>query len=760
MHCDGFSLALLEMKENKRQKRRAAVMAAVMGVVAMATGQEAGVERSDEWQTLPPVRVIGSPEMVRTVAGSAAVLDRAVLEEQNYTNPNRALLRVPGVYVREEDGFGNFPNISLRGVSSMRTSKVTIMEDGILTAPAPYSAPAAYYFPRVGRMDSVEVLKGASQVRFGPQTTGGVINFVSTPVPLDAAGMAKVTYGSHNTWLGHFYYGDTVDTSSGRLGWLVELFGESSDGFRHIERAPGFDNPGNTGFQAIEPMLKLSWEPSAGRPQRWELKLGYTDFEADESYLGLSERDVRANPHRRYASSRFDKITSEQFRSVLSHSAEVTGNVTVDTSVYYNRFTRNWFKLHNISREDGTTVNLSRALMDSGDLAILRSRAPGELRYRHNNRTYTAYGVQSQVNVEFETGAFEHSLDIGARLHYDNAGRDQFEEFFRQDESGRITGRRVGPAHAAGWRKDETTALALYAEDRITVGSLGLKPGIRYEYIDYSVENFLTGASGSRSLHVVAPGMGVTYDFDERTTAFAGVYRGISTPSPTGYINNNLREETSISYEAGLRHLDQESAFGAELVGFFTDFSNLLVIENIGATGSGRSENVGDVDAYGLEMAVSWDPLAARGAEITVPMRLAATYTHATLRSDSDSTDAESIFAGGRKGAQVPHVPEWALSAGIGLHGEKWAVDLSATYVDATFTSASNVDRPTTDARFGKTDAAWIFDLAGRVEILDGLNLIGGVNNLFDNDVLSSRLPHGPRSAAPRTIYAGVQYRF
>ncbi len=738
-------------------------MAAAMSVVGMgglAIGQEAEGERTDVWQTLPPVRVIGTPDMVRSVAGSAAVLDRAVLEEQNYTNPNRALMRVPGVYVREEDGHGNFPNISLRGVSSMRTSKVTIMEDGILTAPAPYSAPAAYYFPRVGRMDSVEVLKGASQVRFGPQTTGGVINFVSTPVPLDASGMAKVTYGSNNTWLGHFHYGDTVETSSGRFGWLVELFGETTDGFRSIERASGFSDPGGTGFDLIEPMLKLSWEPSAGRPQRLELKVGYTDLDANESYLGLSERDVRVNPHRRYASTRFDNITTEQFRSYLSHSAEVSDNVTVDTSVYYNRFTRNWFKLHNISREDGTTVNLSRALMDSDDLAILRGRAPGELRYRHNNRIHEAYGVQSQVNVAFETGAVEHSLDIGARLHYDIAKRDQFEEFFRQDSSGRIAGRRVGPAHAAGWREEEATALALYAEDAMTIGALGLKPGVRYEYIDYSFEDFLAGTSGSRSLHVVAPGMGATYDLSDSTTVFGGVYRGISTPSPGGYIRNDLKEESSISYEAGLRHLDQEAAFGVELVGFFTDFRNLLVIENIGATGSGRSENVGDVDAYGLEMALSWDPLAARGAEITVPMRLSATYTHATLRSDSDSTDAESIFAGGRKGARVPHVPEWALSAGIGLQGEKWALDLSATYMDSTFTSASNVERPTTDARFGKTDSAWVVDLAGRIEVLEGLNLIGGVNNLFDKDYVSSRLPHGPRSAAPRTIYAGVQYRF
>ena len=293
----------------KSLKIRKSVRTLFAGACSFGVVSAVAQDNSDAADELDPVLVsgaiVGSKEGVNLITGSATYLDIDDLRVHSISDINSALRRVPGGYVRPEDGYGNFPNISLRGIDMGRSSKVTIMEDGILAAPAPYSAPSAYYSPTLERMSGLEVIKGSSQVKYGPHTTGGAINYLSTAIPEEVTTYSKIYYGSFDEMVAHIYHGGKQDTDIGRIGYLVEGYYRTTDGFKELQGATG-----ETGFTRSEPMLKLSWEPNTANYQSIELKLGSTDFDASETYLGITEADFKDNPNTRYAATRNDRINT------------------------------------------------------------------------------------------------------------------------------------------------------------------------------------------------------------------------------------------------------------------------------------------------------------------------------------------------------------------------------------------------------------------------------------------------------------------
>ena len=722
----------------------------------------------EETSLLPQLSVIGGASNIFTISGSAHYLDAESIKEHSYDDINRVLRQVPGVYIREEDGYGLFPNISLRGVDTSRSAKVTLMEDGILAAPAPYASPSAYYSPTAGRMNGIEVLKGSSQIKYGPQTTGGAINYLSTPIPDHQRISIRSQYGEDNEYRTHATFGNTVKSDSGNFGFLFEAYARGADGFKTIDSSATSNESDNTGFQNFEPMMKLSWEPSTDIYQAFEFKYGYTNAEADETYLGLTTQDFNEDPYRRYAASRFDVIDRKQHRTYLTHFIAPTDDFDLATTLYYNKFSRNWYKLHDIRAADGglaSNDSLAAALAgsQSGDsLACLQGNLACGLRVRANNRDYYSAGIQSEANLRVDAGQLQHDLTLGVRYHKDEEDRFQHQDIYNQDATGAIASISRGDPGSQADREDEVTALALYLEDRIEFGNWWLTPGIRYETLDLKRKDHMADTSNSESLDMLGGGIGLGYDISNQLQVFAGIHFGFSPPSPGGAINNGLEEETSTAYELGLRYASNDHIFSAEAIGFLTQFDDLIVVDNIGGTGSGNDENFGKVDSYGLELTAQYDLGLANKWDFSNPYFIAFTYTNAEQKNDSSSTDAESIFSYGRSGNKVPYIPEYQLNIGSSFQFSRWRASIIASFVDETFTSANNVSSEINgvgdpDARFGKTDSYEIVDLSVRYDVKNNAQIFAGVHNVFEEEYIVSRQPYGPRPGAPRTWFLGFE---
>ena len=79
---------------------------------------------------LKAVTIIGEPDDLARTAGSAQVLDADTLRASRVFTTSEALRKLPGVSVRDEEGFGLRPNIGIRGLNPTRSTKVLLLEDG------------------------------------------------------------------------------------------------------------------------------------------------------------------------------------------------------------------------------------------------------------------------------------------------------------------------------------------------------------------------------------------------------------------------------------------------------------------------------------------------------------------------------------------------------------------------------------------------------------------------------------------------------
>ena len=775
----------------KKQSKLRPLRGVLPILVAFQAGAAAGEgQKGVALEILDEFEVIGSEELVYTMPGSATYLGQDKIEDLQLDDINRILRPVAGVYAREEDGYGLFPNLSLRGVDTTRNAKITVMEDGVPTAPATYSAPSAYYSPTAGRMAGIEVLKGSSQIKWGPHTTGGAINYISTQIPRDGSSvMLRASYGSDSEVRATARAGQTIEKEGGSIGYLMEVFHRQAGGFKSIEGAGEFAGSENTGFERTDYMIKTSWEPNSERYQYLEFKVGYSDLQADETYLGLTSEDFEEQPYRRYAASRNDRIDTHHTRFNLRHLIELGDRGKLTTIGYYHKFHRNWNKLHDIrdidtdgndipqgDEPDGSQVGeaLSRALAGGKNgmaLEVLQGSRAGKLRVRANNRDYTMAGVQTNLNYILGSGDITHHIDAGFRYHKDHIRRFQWHNLFIQDSGGNWIDSIRSANGSDGNRRQETQAISAYVSAEIDGQSWTVTPGIRFESLDFEYSDYTTDGTnvpfrgGSSDLNLVTPGIAGTYQPREEIILFAGYHRGISTPSPRNHTRSGIREETSDAFEVGAR-FDDHLGFYGEAIFFHTAFDDLIVVDNIGGAGTGDSENVGSVNSTGVELLLGYDPSVRNDWHFKNPYLLSVTYTDATLVGDANSEDEESIFAGGRDGNSVAYIPEWQINVSAGVEFQKWRAYFNASFVGSTFSSATNSEveiNPNTgrgDARFGKVDSRFVVDLSAYYQIVENLEIFGTITNLFAERYIASRHPHGPRPGAPRLANVGVQYRF
>ena len=298
-------------------------------------------------EEMNPVSVFGSQDETQQ-AGSAHFIGDDEMKAKGYTDAERILNRIPGVHSQTEDGYGLRTNLGMRGTTALRTTKINILEDGVPQGPAIYSNGSMYFFPDVGRMEGVEVLKGAAAIGNGPRTTAGTINFLSRSVPTTGnEGHYSITGGDDGFSRNHTYYGGNI----GDFGYVFEYHDHRADGFKNIK---GTSNPTDSGFDKQTDLVKLRYAPS-NSPLRhtFELLSSNTTETSNETYVGLSDDDFAADPYQRYGISARDQMDNDYHRYIFTHTMQPAANMTITSKLYKTRYSRIWGKVSKIYADAG-----------------------------------------------------------------------------------------------------------------------------------------------------------------------------------------------------------------------------------------------------------------------------------------------------------------------------------------------------------------------------------------------------------------------
>jgi len=699
--------------------------------------------------------IFGSKYVAKNRTGSAYYLSPKELKKFGYTDINRALRSVPGVTFYEEDGFGLRPNISLRGTSPERSSKISLMEDGVLIAPAPYSAPAAYYFPSVVRMQAVEILKGSSQVQFGPFTTGGAINMISTDIPKHFSGEVRASYGAFDTR----QFLARIGHSKQSFGYMVEYLNYGSNGFKNLP------DDSNTGFDINEVTVKfrVNTNPDAKLKQALEAKFHYYDELSNETYLGLTQADFDASPYNRYAASQDDRMVAEQIQLMLTHTLDFSKNFRVTTNGYYHNFSRNWFRLDDVVF-NGDKQRIANIVANPNQfqdhLNIIRGdvdSAADALLLKANNREYASKGIQTKLDYHWYGNQTFHDLEVGLRYHYDEEDRFQWEDGY-SIVNGELARTSEGPRGAQGNRISSATAFAAYTMYKLKYKNLTITPGLRYENIILQRDNYgsndpdRTGsdlASRENKVDIIIPGIGFNYAFTDHISAFGGVHKGFSPPGN----EEGEQPEESINYELGSRF-----TFGnlrGELVGFYNDYSNLLGsdLAASGGTGSLDQFNAGEVSVNGIELLFNYEVLP-NNSKFKLPISFGYTFTNTEFLNSFDSDD--SIWGEVTEGDELPYIPKHQFNILIALEHAKYEFNLSGRYNGEFRTLAGAGDIPDDEL----VASNFIVDFFAKYHFSKKISITGNIINMFDEVYAASRVPAGLRPGHPFGANLGMVYKF
>lgn len=686
-------------------------LALAVGLVIFVIGNTVlATEKADEF-TLPRLDVVGQADTdAALIPGAVTVVTAEEIDQIQPRSTEDVLRRVPGVHTKGEEESAVVTNIGVRGLTA-GDYKTLVLEDGVPIQPGIFVGNSRYYNPRIQRMAGIEVLRGAASLRYGPNTIGGVINFL-TRTPEDGAAVST-RVGSWNTYETTVELGASPRSGDARFGLIATR--ADSDGFMDKD------------YGMTDVMVKSGM--AIGDNQYIGVKFAHYKNTANISYRGLF-------PDAYAASAEFNPAPDDFFLTGrtsfdLNHEWELNSETRLETLAYVSETNRDYWRFATVSgaatttNADGFTVwNYSNNL-NGNNRAFSRAGVESRLRFSHS-----AFGIGNEA--EFGVRRMQEEMEDQTVL----AVRDRP----RMPDAGR--------GGLAEDRLDSADSLALFAQNRFDIDDrLSITAGLRVETYEQQRKNRRAATPATTFSNTeVMPGLGATYVVNDSAQLFGSVYRAFAPPlvgSVLGSGETPTEAEKSVNIEFGVRGNNGPMTYSATV--FQMDFSNQVDpgVSDI------RAPNEGSALHQGVE--------AALGFDIANGFRLDGNITwipEADFREDRPGVALD--------GNRLPYAPERMANLTLAYASGPLEAALLFNYVGAQFGDGLNTRELTTGSTGtwgGLIPSYATSDLTASYEISESLSVSGAVKNLADKLYIAG-LRQGIYVGPERSFEVGLRYRF
>ncbi|MDO3665744.1 TonB-dependent receptor family protein [Acinetobacter higginsii] len=673
-------------------------------------------------------------EKVQQHAGARSIIDRKRLDEIATTSIRDALKQIPGVQVQDSNGTGGSDvslNIGVRGLTSRLSPRSTVLMDGVPLSFAPYGQPQLSLAPvSMGNIESVDVVRGAGSVRFGPQNVGGIINFATRAIPKEFSGSVGLTteFATGTDQLKYtpnLFIGGTLDNG---LGMALLYSGSKGDGYREANNKIDIDDV----------MLKTAYQWT----DQDAIAVNMHHYEGrGEMPEGLTAAQFADNPYQ-----------SNQSRNYFAGRRS-------DVSVKYSH------------KDELNNFEVLGYYVDSFRTSDLESITNnGTSRISNSPRDYKYFGIEPRYSRAYSWAGMDNEVTVGYR--------------YLQEESSEFSGRTAaynaltgtpGERIANTSSEGGTKAHAVYIDNRFGLANWVITPGVRFESID--THNDFTAYQNGVATNTVypkiksdefLPSLSVLYKANENWNIFANAgvsfgpqqYNQLVTTKSVGGVNtaattlDGLHPEKSKNYEIGTKYLG--NGLSAELTVFYLDFDKELMLERPDNIGTGIWTDLGATSHKGVETGISYD--FGQLADALEGIKVYGNYTFTKATSE----------AGKFEGKDLPFYSRHVGNLGLAYQVDQWSVNADMFAQSKQHAPGSGdvyQTEETADGRTGDIPGYSTFAVRTAYDFsnqLKGLKIAGGVKNVFDKQYYtrSSDSTGGKYVGQPRTFFLQTSYDF